>query len=121
MKLAVNAICLLEFQDCRLTAGDFLQFSLLPFTQRRAKLLQAVRQSLQGLFGFDLMRNFNFPYFSRDIAEFWRRWHISLSTWFRDYVYIPLGGSQGGTLAVAFLTYTFTYIFSSHYVSGHDV
>ena len=49
------------------------------------------------LFGFDLMRNFNFPYFSRDIAEFWRRWHISLSTWFRDYLYIPLGGSCGGT------------------------
>ena len=49
------------------------------------------------LFGFNLMRNFAFPYFSRDIAEFWRRWHISLSTWFRDYVYIPLGGSQGGT------------------------
>lgn len=49
------------------------------------------------LFGFDLMRNFNFPYFSRNIAEFWRRWHISLSTWFRDYLYIPLGGSRGGT------------------------
>ena len=48
------------------------------------------------LFGFDLMKNFAFPYFSRDIAEFWRRWHISLSTWFRDYVYIPLGGSRGG-------------------------
>lgn len=48
------------------------------------------------LFGFDLMRNFSFPYFSRDIAEFWRRWHISLSTWFRDYLYIPLGGSRGG-------------------------
>ena len=47
------------------------------------------------LFGFDLMRNFNLPYFSRDIAEFWRRWHISLSTWFRDYVYILLGGSRG--------------------------
>ena len=50
------------------------------------------------LFGFDLMRNFNYPYFSRDIAEFWRRWHISLSTWFRDYVYIPLGGSRGSKL-----------------------
>jgi D-alanyl-lipoteichoic acid acyltransferase DltB (MBOAT superfamily) len=50
------------------------------------------------LFGFDLKQNFNFPYFSRDIAEFWRRWHISLSTWFRDYLYIPLGGSRGGTL-----------------------
>jgi D-alanyl-lipoteichoic acid acyltransferase DltB (MBOAT superfamily) len=49
------------------------------------------------LFGFNLMQNFAFPYFSRDIAEFWRRWHISLSTWFRDYLYIPLGGSRGGT------------------------
>ena len=46
------------------------------------------------LFGVKLMRNFNVPYFSRDIAEFWRRWHISLTTWFRDYVYIPLGGSR---------------------------
>lgn len=51
---------------------------------------------LAKLFGFDLMKNFSFPYFSRDIAEFWRRWHISLSTWFRDYLYIPLGGSKGG-------------------------
>jgi D-alanyl-lipoteichoic acid acyltransferase DltB (MBOAT superfamily) len=50
------------------------------------------------LFGVELLRNFAFPYFSRDIAEFWRRWHISLSTWFRDYLYIPLGGSKGGTL-----------------------
>jgi D-alanyl-lipoteichoic acid acyltransferase DltB (MBOAT superfamily) len=47
------------------------------------------------LFGFDLMRNFAFPFFSRDISEFWRRWHISLNTWFRDYLYIPLGGSRG--------------------------
>ena len=46
------------------------------------------------LFGFDLNKNFNYPYFSRDISEFWRRWHISLSTWFRDYLYIPLGGSK---------------------------
>ena len=46
------------------------------------------------LFGIKLMRNFNNPYFSRDIAEFWRRWHISLTSWFRDYVYIPLGGSH---------------------------
>ena len=46
------------------------------------------------LFGIKLMRNFNVPYFSRDIAEFWRKWHISLTTWFRDYVYIPLGGSR---------------------------
>ena len=48
------------------------------------------------LFGFRLMQNFAFPYFSRDMAEFWRRWHISLSTWFRDYLYIPLGGSRLG-------------------------
>ena len=47
------------------------------------------------LLGIELLQNFSFPYFSRDIAEFWRRWHISLSSWFRDYVYIPLGGSQG--------------------------
>jgi len=48
------------------------------------------------LFGIELMSNFKFPYFSRDIGEFWRRWHISLSSWFRDYLYIPLGGSKGG-------------------------
>ncbi|MDH6354512.1 alginate O-acetyltransferase complex protein AlgI [Dysgonomonas sp. PH5-45] len=48
------------------------------------------------LLGFDLLKNFNFPYFSRDIAEFWRRWHISLSSWFKDYLYIPLGGSRRG-------------------------
>ena len=46
------------------------------------------------LFGFRLTRNFAYPYFSRDIAEFWRRWHITLSTWFRDYVYLPLGGNR---------------------------
>jgi D-alanyl-lipoteichoic acid acyltransferase DltB (MBOAT superfamily) len=62
------------------------------------------------LFGFDLMRNFAYPYFSRDIGEFWRRWHISLSTWFRDYVYIPLGGSRSGSRArhFAVLLVTFT-------------
>lgn len=48
------------------------------------------------LFGFDLLRNFSYPYFSRDIAEFWRKWHISLTSWFKDYVYIPLGGNRGG-------------------------
>jgi alginate O-acetyltransferase complex protein AlgI len=50
------------------------------------------------LFGFKLMRNFAYPYFSRNIGEFWRRWHITLSTWFRDYLYIPIGGSRGSTL-----------------------
>jgi alginate O-acetyltransferase complex protein AlgI len=50
------------------------------------------------LFGIELLQNFSFPYFSRNIAEFWRRWHISLTSWFRDYLYIPLGGSKAGTL-----------------------
>jgi alginate O-acetyltransferase complex protein AlgI len=49
-----------------------------------------------GLFGYELTRNFDFPYFSRNIQEFWRRWHISLSTWLRDYLYISLGGGRGG-------------------------
>lgn len=57
------------------------------------------------LFGFNLMTNFRTPYFSRDIAEFWRRWHISLSTWFRDYVYIPLGGSRVGKGRAVFNTF----------------
>lgn len=52
------------------------------------------------LFGFNLMRNFNFPYFSRSIPEFWRRWHISLTTWFRDYIYFPLGGSRCDKLKI---------------------
>jgi D-alanyl-lipoteichoic acid acyltransferase DltB (MBOAT superfamily) len=52
------------------------------------------------LFGINLIRNFNYPYFSRDIAEFWRRWHISLTTWFRDYIYIPLGGSRTSKLKI---------------------
>lgn len=56
--------------------------------------------------GFDLMKNFNAPYFSKSITEFWRRWHISLSTWFRDYVYIPLGGSRDG----AYKTYLNLFI-----------
>ena len=50
------------------------------------------------LFGFELLRNFAYPYFARDIAEFWRRWHISLSSWFKDYLYFPLGGSRGPLL-----------------------
>jgi D-alanyl-lipoteichoic acid acyltransferase DltB (MBOAT superfamily) len=50
------------------------------------------------LFGFRLMKNFSYPYFSQDMAEFWRRWHISLTTWFRDYIYFPLGGSRKGVL-----------------------
>ena len=57
------------------------------------------------LFGIKLMRNFNVPYFSRDIAEFWRRWHISLTSWFRDYVYIPMGGSRVGRWRVVLNTF----------------
>jgi alginate O-acetyltransferase complex protein AlgI len=53
------------------------------------------------LFGFGLSRNFHYPYFSRSLVEFWRRWHISLSTWFRDYLYIPLGGNRGGRALTA--------------------
>ena len=46
------------------------------------------------MFGFHFLENFNYPYISKSITEFWRRWHISLGTWFRDYVYIPLGGNR---------------------------
>jgi alginate O-acetyltransferase complex protein AlgI len=63
------------------------------------------------LFGIDIMRNFAYPYFSRNIAEFWRRWHISLSTWFRDYVFIPLGGSQG-TLSITIRNIFIVFILS---------
>lgn len=62
------------------------------------------------MFGFDFMENFNYPYISRSIQEFWRRWHISLSTWFREYLYIPLGGNRKGkirtyvNLFIVFLT-----------------
>ncbi len=54
------------------------------------------------MLGFDLMLNFDTPYFARDMGEFWRRWHISLSTWLRDYLYIPLGGNRGGEIRIAF-------------------
>jgi alginate O-acetyltransferase complex protein AlgI len=54
-----------------------------------------IARGVSKLFGIELYKNFNHPYFSRSISEFWRKWHISLSSWFRDYVYIPLGGSKG--------------------------
>lgn len=50
------------------------------------------------MFGFDFLENFNYPYISKSVTEFWRRWHISLSTWFRDYIYIPLGGNRKGNV-----------------------
>ena len=52
------------------------------------------------MFGFDFLENFNYPYISKSISEFWRRWHISLGSWFRDYVYIPLGGNRVTTWKV---------------------
>ncbi len=55
------------------------------------------------IFGFDFLENFNYPYISRSVTEFWRRWHISLSTWFRDYLYIPLGGNRKGNVYVNLL------------------
>lgn len=64
------------------------------------------------LFGFNLKRNFAYPYFSRDIGEFWRRWHISLSTWFRDYVYIPLGGNRTRTTLQHFTNIIATFTIS---------
>lgn len=58
---------------------------------------------LARMFGFEFMENFNFPYISKSITEFWRRWHISLSSWFRDYVYIPLGGNRKGNVYIHLL------------------
>ncbi len=70
------------------------------------------------LFGFELLINFRFPYFSRDIAEFWRRWHISLSSWFRDYLYIPLGGSKEGTKK-AVINILIVFLFSGLWHGAH--
>lgn len=68
---------------------------------------------LGAMFGFNLKENFNYPYVAASVKEFWRRWHISLSTWFRDYVYIPLGGNRKGTLRTVlnlFVVWLFTGI-----------
>ncbi|MEX0875834.1 MAG: MBOAT family O-acyltransferase [Phycisphaerales bacterium] len=61
-----------------------------------------IARGISRVFGVEIPLNFNFPYFSTSIIEFWRRWHISLSTWLRDYLYIPLGGSRGGPLSTYF-------------------
>jgi alginate O-acetyltransferase complex protein AlgI len=64
------------------------------------------------MFGFDFLENFNYPYISKNIREFWRRWHISLSSWFRDYLYLPLGGSHHGTIR------TYVNLFIVFFVTG---
>ena len=91
--MIVNAV----FADYAVLPGSTLWLGALLFTIQIYGDFSGYSDIAVGtarLFGFKLMRNFNVPYFSRDIAEFWRRWHISLTTWFRDYVYIPLGGNR---------------------------
>jgi D-alanyl-lipoteichoic acid acyltransferase DltB (MBOAT superfamily) len=61
-----------------------------------------IARGVSRLFGIELLRNFDQPYLSRNIAEFWRRWHISLSTWLRDYLYVPLGGNRRGASRTSF-------------------
>lgn len=87
------------WSSCGIQGGSTLLFAAILFTIQIYGDFSGYSDIAIGtakLFGIKLMRNFNNPYFSRDIAEFWRRWHISLTTWFRDYVYIPLGGSRVG-------------------------
>ena len=87
------------FEDHSRFSGSSLVFGALAFSFQIYGDFSGYSDIALGtakLFGFELLSNFRFPYFSRDIAEFWRRWHISLSSWFRDYLYIPLGGSRSG-------------------------
>ena len=79
------------------TPAPRLPWRLIASPSRSTAISPATRTSPSGsarVMGFDLMQNFNLPYLARSISEFWQRWHISLSTWFRDYLYIPLGGSR---------------------------
>jgi D-alanyl-lipoteichoic acid acyltransferase DltB (MBOAT superfamily) len=71
-----------------------------------------IARGLARIMGFDLMRNFNLPYFAANPSDFWRRWHISLSTWLRDYLYIPLGGNRGSPLA------TYRNLFLTMFLGG---
>lgn len=83
----------MAYQGCFvLVAGVLYSFQLYADFQSCVVMSQGVSQ----MFGIELTDNFHHPYFSRSIKEFWRRWHISLSNWLRDYVYIPLGGNRGG-------------------------
>ena len=87
------------FRDYELLDGGILWLGLIYFAIQiycDFSGYSDIAIGISKLFGFNLMTNFKFPYFSRNIAEFWRRWHISLSSWFRDYLYIPLGGSKNG-------------------------
>ena len=84
-----------EFNSTELLIGTYL-FSFQIFCDFSGYSDIAI--GVAKILGYDLMENFRRPYFSKSIAEFWRRWHISLSTWFRDYLYIPLGGSHVNTL-----------------------
>lgn len=86
------------FNDCGQYAGSTLWLGAFFFAMQIYADFSGYSDIAIGvskMFGFTLMQNFAFPYFSRNIAEFWRRWHMSLTTWFRDYLYIPLGGSRG--------------------------
>ncbi|MDR0866657.1 MAG: MBOAT family protein [Candidatus Symbiothrix sp.] len=88
----------LVFNDYQAQSGSTLLLGAILFTFQIYGDFSGYSDMALGigkLLGFKFIRNFNYPYFSRDIAEFWRRWHISLTTWFRDYIYIPLGGSRG--------------------------
>jgi len=90
-----------QHNSTMLTAGDawlgLMCYSLQIFFDFSGYSEMAI--GLGKLFGFDLPVNFNYPYIARSVKEFWRRWHITLSTWFRDYLYIPLGGNKKGNFA----------------------
>ncbi|MCD8250003.1 MAG: MBOAT family protein, partial [Lachnospiraceae bacterium] len=84
-------------------------YSIQLYTDFQACVCMA--QGISELFGIHLVDNFQHPYFSRSVGEFWRRWHISLSSWLRDYVYIPLGGNRKGTLR-KYINLTLVFIVS---------
>ena len=67
-----------------------------PNDEEAEDMLDVMYAQIGKVFGFDFLENFDYPYISGSVTEFWRRWHMSLGTWFRDYVYIPLGGNRGG-------------------------
>ena len=71
------------------------------------------------MFGFHFSENFDLPYVSRNISEFWRRWHISLSSWFRDYVYIPLGGNRKNVYLNLFIVFFLTGIWHGAFLAFH--